>query len=56
MNPSELVRRILKALPQDATEARLALSLLAREFLTDDMKGKEDGAPTVVRHHAKETQ
>lgn len=58
MSSHELIRRILRALPADALEARLALSLLAMRLQVDtsEFKGVPNGAPTVVRHHAKETQ
>lgn len=51
-----LTAAILRALPADALEARMALSLLALKLGVDvsQLKGVPDGAPTVTRHHAKE--
>lgn len=49
---------VLEALPGDALEPRLALSLLARRMGADVdcLKGWPGGAPTVTRHHAKDAE
>lgn len=52
----DLIASVLRSLPADALEARLALSIVAAKLGVDlaELKGVEDGAPTVSRHHAKE--
>ena len=52
------IATVLEALPESALEARLALTLLARRMGAniDCLKGWDNGAPTVTRHHAKDAE
>ncbi len=52
------IATVLEALPGSALEARLALSMLAIRLGVDmtELKGRPDGALTVLRHEAKEAK